>query len=153
VVVLLNIFMILLAQLGKKANALPHKGDKSADFIRFVKVTASMWAFVGLALFAMYVYHWQDYSFTVTATIMGLFLMPLSKIFATPIEFATGALLVVSSLITILFVHATILPFLTCMLTGTILWLSAGSTICLGMLANKAPQGIKAPRQARVHNS
>ncbi len=121
--------------LFREAKRWPRVPDDPAMGRAFMWINAIEWIAISAVAFSFAKLHIDVYVMNAIAAIVGLHMLPLARLFRYPLHYATGALLVGWAVASILIVPAGQLQGITSLGTGSILWLSAATTLAFAFQA------------------
>ena len=115
---------------GTGSDSAPLESAEQARIRRvFGRVNAAQWIAIFLAVALLNLLHHPEYIVPAVATIVGLHLFPLARLFRYPLHHLTGAALVLWSASVVLFLPRSGLASYGALGTAAILLLSAGYTL------------------------
>jgi hypothetical protein len=131
--VVLGLALLLLAAFGlfRQARRWPSIQENVAEKQAFNRINIIQYVAIGIVAFSFAKLHIDAYVLSAITLITGLHLFPLARLFRYPLHYATGSLLTMWGLASVLFVPTEHLQGITAIGTGTILWLSATTTLIL----------------------
>jgi hypothetical protein len=118
--------------LYRQSKRFPKTPEDRAMRRAFNRINAIQWIAIGLACFTLGRLHLDVYAVSAVATIVGLHLFPLARLFRYPMHYATAIALVVWAGVGLLLVPIDQLQGTTALGTGIILWLSAAISLAVG---------------------
>jgi hypothetical protein len=127
--------LIAAALLLHQARRWPRVPDDPAVRRAFLWINAIQWIAIAIVVFTLGRLRLDAYTPSVIASIAGLHLFPLARLFHYPLHNATGALLVGWAVVSAVFVPTATMQGTAAMGTGIILWVSAVVTLTFGLRA------------------
>jgi hypothetical protein len=131
--VALGLALLLLAafNLLRQAKRWPRTEENAAEKQAFNRINIIQYVAIGIVAFSFNRLHIDSYVLSAITAITGLHLFPLARLFRYPLHYATGGLLTAWAVASVLFAPTEQLQGITAIGTGTILWLSATTTLFL----------------------
>jgi hypothetical protein len=138
VLILLVLWAVRLLQLVSKAPKTGMDAEREKEIKRtFGRVNTIQWIAIPVAVVAMNIVHRPEWIVPAIATIVGLHLFPLARLFRYPAHYVTGTLLVLWSVGAVVVLHREDIPSTGALGTAAILLLSSLYTLTLAERAAK----------------
>lgn len=134
VVLLLGAFTLLRA-----AKVFPHAPENPATARAFRWINAIQWIAVAAVALTFACLRIDAYVISAITAIVGLHMFPLARLFRYQPHSLTGAFLVTWAAVSAIYLPVDQMQGTTALGTGTILWLSAASTLILAFRAIRRP--------------
>ena len=134
VVLLLGAFTLMRA-----AKAHPRVPTDPAMGRAFTWINAIQWIAVAAVAFSFAKLHIDAYVISAITAIIGLHMFPLARIFRYPMHYATGAVLVAWAAASSIYLPTDQMQGTTALGTGSILWISAATTLILAFRPIRQP--------------
>ena len=134
VVLLLGAFTLMRA-----AKAHPRVPTDPAMGRAFTWINAIQWIAVAAVAFSFAKLHIDAYVISAITAIIGLHMFPLARIFRYPMHYATGAVLVAWAAASSIYLPTDQMQGTTALGTGSILWISAATTLILAFRSIRQP--------------
>jgi hypothetical protein len=133
--------------LFRQSRRFPARDENPAVSRAFRRINATQWITIALIAFGFARLHLNVYVISAITAIVGLHLFPLAKLFHYPVHYATAIALVLWAGISLLIAPLDQLQGITAMGTGTLLWLSAGTTLVLAARKIRSAPGTSPIRR------
>jgi len=123
------------AYLFQEAKRFPAVPSDPAKGRAFTWINAIQWIVVSILAVTFAKFHIEAYIMSAITAVVGLHMFPLARLFRYPLHYASGAVLVLWAVASVVLVPLEQLQGITALGTGIILWLSAAVTLALAWQA------------------
>jgi hypothetical protein len=127
-------FAVVAFRLMSYARRFPRVPEDTRRKRLFHWINGGQWIAIVLVVITLNMLHLGVYEVTAIAAIVAVHMFPLARIFRYNMHYATGGMLLLWAIGTLLFVPVEHLQGMTAFGTGAILWLSAATTLALAFL-------------------
>lgn len=127
------VLLLAAAYLIRQARLWPRVADDPARGRAFAWINAIQWTLIATVAFSFAKLHIDAYATSAITAIVGLHLFPLARLFRYPLHYLTGLLLVAWAAVSVVFVPMAEMQGTAALGTGTLLWLSAATTLGLAL--------------------
>jgi hypothetical protein len=131
------LLLLLALNLFRLSQRWPRVPNDPAVGRAFTWINAIQWTAIAIVVFSFAKLHMDAYITSAIASIIGLHLFPLARIFRYPLHYATGTLLVLWAAASAMLLPAGQMQGATSLGIGVILWSSATVTLALAYQAAK----------------